>query len=199
MHVEKATGIPTTDAARIERQGAVGQRNSRVDVLPAPTENKRGVGENTSVVIGDRQCLFGQSDGFVTICHGIFRPAVDRKSIVAYPGPGKCQAIARVARDRLSEQIACLEQLLLPQPRKIRQGAQVEIVGRQVVCWPVGRTRDFGGLQGRLYDPGDADCDSVLKLKDVLQRAVEAVGPEVRAVGGVDQLSSYSYLRSGRP
>src|SRR5207244_7859738 len=155
MHAEKTAGIPTAGAARIERKGAVDQRNGSVDVLPGPTKDERGVGENAGIVIGDRQRLFSQSDGFVAACHGIFRPTVETKSKMAYPGPGKRQAVPRIARDRLSEQITCFEQLLLPQPRKVRQGAQVEIVGRKVACRPVGGTRDFGGLQGRLYDPGN--------------------------------------------
>jgi hypothetical protein len=33
----------------------------------------------------------------------------------------------------------------------------------------------------RLDDTGDARCDVVLKLEDVFEQAVEAVGPEMRA------------------
>jgi hypothetical protein len=37
-------------------------------------------------------------------------------------------------------------------------------------------------------DSGDADCNLVLELEYVLERAVETVGPEMGAVTGVDQL-----------
>jgi hypothetical protein len=40
-------------------------------------------------------------------------------------------------------------------------------------------------LQGRLDDSGDADCNLVLELEYVLERAVETVGPEMGAVTGV--------------
>src|SRR6202040_1950191 len=54
----------------------------------------------------------------------------------------------------------------------------------------------LGRLQGRLDDTGDADSDLVLELEDVLQRAVEAAGPEMRAGQGIDQLPGDAHLRS---
>ena len=56
--------------------------------------------------------------------------------------------------------------------------------------------RSLGGLQCRLDDPGDADGHLVLKLEDVFQRAVETVGPEMRAGLRVDQLRGDAHLRS---
>jgi hypothetical protein len=47
---------------------------------------------------------------------------------------------------------------------------------------------NFGGLQSRLDEPGDADRHLVLKVEHVFERAVEAVGPEMRAGRRVDQL-----------
>ena len=81
----------------------------------------------------------------------------------------------------MSQQITCLEQLILPQPRKVRQGAEEEIVGGKVVCRPAGGTCDFGGLQCRLDHAGDTERHLVLKLKHVFERSVEAVGPQMRA------------------
>ena len=55
----------------------------------------------------------------------------------------------------------------------------------------VGRSaerRDLGGLQGRLDDARHADRDLVLKVEDIFQRAVEALGPQMRAGHRVDQL-----------
>ena len=43
-------------------------------------------------------------------------------------------------------------------------------------------------LQARLDDADDALGDLILKLENVVQRAVEAVGPEMRAGFGFDQL-----------
>ena len=87
VYADKTTAIPTAGAAGIERKRAVDERNGGVDVLPAPTKDERGVGEDAGVVVGDRQRPFRQSYGLVAACHGIFRPTVEAKSKVAYAGP----------------------------------------------------------------------------------------------------------------
>src|SRR5215813_1787064 len=57
---------------------------------------------------------------------------------------------------------------------------------------PLGETPNarFRRLQGWLDDSSDAGGHLVLKLENVLQRAVETVGPEMRARYGINQLSS---------
>jgi len=65
-------------------------------------------------------------------------------------------------------------------------GAQRQIVGGKVGRRTVGGTRCFGSLQSRFDHAGHADRDLVLKLEDVFDQAVEAVGPEVRAGVRVD-------------
>jgi len=51
-------------------------------------------------------------------------------------------------------------------------------------------------LQCRLDHPGDADRDLILKVEDVLQRAVKAVGPQMRAAQCIDQLRGNSHPAS---
>src|SRR6516165_6560559 len=67
-------------------------------------------------------------------------------------------------------------------------GAQVQVVGSEVVRWPIGRTSGFGSLQGRLDDPCDTDRNLVLQFENVFERAVEAIGPKMRAGLRLDQL-----------
>jgi len=43
-------------------------------------------------------------------------------------------------------------------------------------------------LQCRLDDPSDTDGDPVLELEDILQRAVETVGPNMHPTERIDQL-----------
>ena len=50
------------------------------------------------------------------------------------------------------------------------------------------RPADFSGLQRRFDDAGNARRDLVLKVEDIFERAIEAVGPEMRAGERVDQL-----------
>jgi len=69
-----------------------------------------------------------------------------------------------------------------------RIGAQVEVVGGQIGCRSAARASGFSCLQGWLDDTRDAGGDLVLQVEHVFERAVEAVGPEMRAASGVDQL-----------
>ena len=93
----------------------------------------------------------------------------------------KCRPVMPIDRDRLLEQSQSLENPLFRYWKEDRKRAQVEIVGGEVGRRPRGGAAHLGGLQCRLDDAGDADRDLVLKLEDVFERAVEAVGPEMRA------------------
>jgi hypothetical protein len=64
VHAEKATEVPTAGAARIERNGTVDQGDGSVGVLTGHTKDRRGVGENAGIVVGDGQSLLRQSDRF---------------------------------------------------------------------------------------------------------------------------------------
>jgi len=48
-------------------------------------------------------------------------------------------------------------------------------------------------LQCRFYNTCATDRYPVLKLEDIFKRAVKPVGPDVIAVGRVDQLSGYAH------
>ena len=67
--------------------------------------------------------------------------------------------------------------------------AQIEVVGGQIVSRSGGRTGGLGGLQRGFDDPGNARRHFVLKLEDIVERAVEPVGPQMRTGRGIDQLS----------
>jgi hypothetical protein len=55
--------------------------------------------------------------------------------------------------------------------------AQEVVVSIQALCRLSPRALDLGLLQPRLDGPNDARGDLVLKVKNVVQRAVEAIGP----------------------
>jgi hypothetical protein len=71
--------------------------------------------------------------------------------------------------------------------------AQVDIIRGEIARGSFARSTDLGHLQSWLDDPSNADRNFVLKVKDIFQRAVEAVGPEMRAGCGIDQLSRDAY------
>jgi hypothetical protein len=70
---------------------------------------------------------------------GNFGPAVETKSKVAYAGPGKRRTVTRIARGSPVEQVARLEQLSLPQPGKVREGAGVDVIAGMIARRAVGR------------------------------------------------------------
>jgi len=93
----------------------------------------------------------------------------------------------RIARDRLLHKTERLRTLPCRRPDH-RIGAQIEVVGGQIIGRTAGRTGGLGGSQRRLDHAGDTRCHLVLKVEHIFQRAVKPVGPKMRSAQRVDQL-----------
>src|SRR6516162_11293195 len=74
-----------------------------------------------------------------------------------------------------------------------RVGAQIKVVSGEIGGGAAGRTRCLGRLQCRLDDTSDTCGHLVLKLEHIVQQAIEAVGPEMRARACIDRLCSDAY------
>jgi hypothetical protein len=74
-------------------------------------------------------------------------------------------------------------------PQHQRQRAEIEVVSSQIGGGARGGAADFRFLQRRFDHAGGGERDFVLQLEHVLHRAVESVGPEMRAGHRVDQLA----------
>ena len=96
---------------------------------------------------------------------------------MTHGGPSEGRRKTWIAGDGLLEQVERLSPLGFTRPREIRQGAQIDIICGEIVGGSLARSADLGRLQRRLDDPGDADGNLVLKFENVLQGAVEPVGP----------------------
>src|SRR6516165_8479470 len=72
---------------------------------------------------------------------------------------------------------------------KTRRRLEIKIVGIEAFGWLAVSTIDLGLTKLRLDRARDAGRHLVLKLEDVVDGAVEAVGPDVRAGAGVDELA----------
>ena len=68
----------------------------------------------------------------------------------------------------------------------MRERSQIKIVSGEIVISALGRTTNLGGLQRRLDDTGDTRRHLVLKLENLFQRALVAVGPQMRAGADID-------------
>src|SRR5260370_20528828 len=90
--------------------------------------------------------------------------------------------------DRLAEQGQRFVRVLRHRGESVRQGAQIEVIGIEAVGPLAPRALDLGLTKRRLDHAGDGDRDLVLKVENVLEQAVESVGPEMRGVCCVDQL-----------
>jgi len=62
-----------------------------------------------------------------------------------------------------------------------RVSTQIEVVGAEITCPTARRAGGLGRLQSRLDDPRYARRHLVLQIENIFARAVEAVGPEMRA------------------
>ena len=98
--------------------------------------------------------------------------------------------------DRLLHQTERLGEL--PSRRQDhRVRTQIQVVGSEVTCRTVRRTRSFSGLQFRLDNARNAYRDLILEIEHVVERAVETVGPEMCASFGLDQLRCDAHFASG--
>jgi hypothetical protein len=177
----------TAREARVERQRPVDQSHHGADILIKIGKRESGIGEGDRVVAGDLQRPPPQVDTFAAVRHRILVQAVHASPNVTDRRQGECWPILRIAVDCLAEKAQPMIDFC-HRRQVLRIGAQVEVVGGEIVCRAADRAGGLGGLQGRLDGPGDADRDLVLKLEDIFERAVEPIGPEVRAGRGVDQL-----------
>ncbi len=126
----------------------------------------------------------------------IFAPTVKKQPITADRSPGERGPVTRIALDRLLHQTERLGDLPCRR-QEHRGGAQIEVVGGQIVGRSGGRTGGLGGLQCRLDHAGDARGHLVLKLEDIFERAVEPIGPQMRAGHRVDQLADNAHATAG--
>ena len=86
------------------------------------------------------------------------------------------------------EQADCLGIVVAAMRPEIRQRLEHQVVGGEVFGALALGQRDFGGADRRVHRAGDPFGDLVLEVEDVLEHTVIAVGPDMRAAGGVDQL-----------
>src|SRR6516164_11263445 len=98
---------------------------------------------------------------------------------------------------RLREQTQRLLQAVHCHGGKARQTSQVAIVGIGVAGGPTPSAHYLGPFHPRRNGPDYLLCDLILKLKNILQRAVKAVCPYVGSTRRVDQLSRNSQSTSG--
>src|SRR6266481_1802498 len=122
---------------------------------------------------------------------------VSSKRPAAKCDDGMCGSKIGFQLDRLAKQGQCFVRVLRHRGESVGQGAQIEVIGVEAVRPFAPRALDLALPQRRLDHTGDADRDLVLKLENVFQRAVEAVGPQMGAGESVDQLRGDAHATAG--
>jgi hypothetical protein len=165
--------------------------------LAEKRQHEGGVGEDARVVLRHLERLPSEIAGLAAGRLRRFGPAVSDELQVTDRRPGECSPVKPIDRDCTFEQSHSLVNALFRCRKADRKRAQIEVVGAEVGGRPRGGSAHLGGLQCWLDDAGDADRDLVLKVEDIFERAVEAVGPQMSAGGRVDQLPGDSHALPG--
>src|SRR5215831_9876821 len=129
---KETADIPSAGGARVERKGALDDRDHGVDVLAELRQHKGGIGENRGVIA--RSFKRPSSRLYPAATGGLrfIAPAIEVAPHMAHRGPGKGWPVIWIARDCLLKQGERLKDAVFCQGEKGRQGAQVEVVGSDV-------------------------------------------------------------------
>ena len=106
--------------------------------------------------------------------------AAAKKALLMAQGsvPVRCRVV-RVEPQRLIQETQCLVGVRRRVRMGMRQGAEVEVIGVEAVGPLAARPLDLGVSQRRLDRADDALGQSILQIENVLDRALELVGPDV--------------------
>ena len=169
-------GVPAACEARVQQQRAIGQRDHGADVLAEIGERKGGIGQDGGIVAGHLQGPATALHSLAPILFRIVGPTVDIAHNMADRRPGDGRPEIGVALDSPIEQV---QHLRKPPRRRQHQciGAQIQVVGGQVVGRAPRRALDLRHLQCRLDHTGDAQRHLVLQVEHIFEQTVEPIGP----------------------
>jgi hypothetical protein len=133
-------------------------------------------------------------DALLTVRFPVLAWPRDAASLeIANRCPGECRSVVRVALDCLLEQTKSVRD-----PRRRIEiegiGAQVEIIGGEIVGRLGSAPHGLGYLQCRFDVAGDARCHLVLEAENIRERAIEAFRPKMCAGECIDQLRGDAHL-----
>jgi len=96
--------MPSDDAARVEFERPVNQRNRQIEVLAKTREHAGRVGKHRWIVIGDLEGPASQLDRLVMVHRLIIGPTIDGGLQMPPGRQGERRAVSRIVLDRLFEQ-----------------------------------------------------------------------------------------------
>src|SRR5215469_18493641 len=129
---KETADIPSAGGARVERKGALDERDHSFDVLAELRQHKGGIGENRGVIARRFKRPSSQLYPVATGSLRFIAPTIEVAPHVAHRGPGQGWPVIWIACDCLLKQGERLKDAVFCQGEKGRQGAQVEVVGSDV-------------------------------------------------------------------
>src|SRR6516225_4776903 len=147
---------PAFSKAWITPQRSIDHPRGGANVLAEISEYDRGVGKDIRVAGGIASSLLCKIDCFAAVRLLVFGPTVEIQLAMAECRNSKCRPVTRITLHRLAEQIERGQCASFFPSVCMRTGAQVEVVGGQIIGRTAHGTTDLGGLQGRLNHAGDA-------------------------------------------
>ena len=141
-----------------------------------------GARQDDGVVASELQRGTGEAGGFRDLGIAVRHPAVRLPHRIAPRRHRVRGREGRVALDRTVEQAQRFVVSLARALIEVLETAQIVIVGVEAVGALALGALDLGLLQPRRDCTDDAGGDEVLQIEDVVEIAVEAIGPQVAAL-----------------
>src|SRR6516225_11239470 len=112
---KETADIPSAGGARVEREGALDQRDHGADILAELRQHKGGIGENRGVIARRFKRPSSQSYPVTTGGLRFIAPVIEVAPQMTHRGPGQRRPVIWIARDCLLKQSECLKDALLCQ------------------------------------------------------------------------------------
>src|SRR5262249_15093903 len=173
----------------------------------------RGFGSRHVAAIGDRKRSSRHREGiFFSICERqpreprgfgkaalVFRfgPALSDLHDMRISGERCRRSVKGIYIERLPSKTDRLRPAVLAHVMELSQRAEEEVIRIHALGRFARGALDLRLAQLWCYRADDARCEPVLQFEDIVERAIEMVGPDMRTCAGIDQLPGDAHAISG--
>ncbi len=195
--VDIASGHPGVSCVRVERQGAIERSRRRRRLAGQPEKRHGRLPDRFGVIALGFKRLSRQSAGLADIVSGQRSPSLNPLHPPTDADHRCRRRVRRIDRQRLPGEDDRFAKAVFGIPVGLCQCAQIKVVGRKVRGRLARGAFDLGLAQFWFDRTGDVGRDLILQIENVVERALEVVGPDVSAGRRVDQLSGDAHPVGG--
>src|SRR6476660_9766750 len=180
--------MPSLGQVRIELQSSIDKGRGDFDIMDNICKRETSPGQCNRVIPAQLRRTPSQPRGFGSLLHAVHYPMTSLTPNVAPGGHSIGRGKIRVEFNGFTEQPQRFVVALFRPRMKARYPSQKIVVCIKAFSWLVLRTLDLGLFHSRGDRRHNTCGHLVLQLKDILQRSVEAICPEMRSRGCIDEL-----------